>query len=477
MSITFNRTKIIATVGPASRSREVMEKLVDAGVDVFRLNFSHGSHKDHLEVIKRVRDINRDRGLYIGTLLDLQGPKIRVGLMENGEVYLKKNSDVVLTSKEVWGTSDRIPTVYKSLHKDVKKGEMILLDDGKLELTVKSVDTKKKEVLCKVKVGGYLRDKKGMNLPYTKISAPSMTKKDIEDLEFGIKYKVDWVALSFVRDSKDVKDLRKRIDAQKGNCKIISKIEKPEAVEDIDAIISESDAIMVARGDLGVEVPMETVPIIQKRLVKKCNLEATPVIIATQMMESMIENARPTRAETNDVANAVLDGADTLMLSGETAVGKYPVETVQSMAKTIDNIEDKADIYYKNFDVYKDSETFSSDAVIAMSCRLAEQSDAKAITGMTFSGYTAFRLSRHRPKSFIFIFTANKSILSTLNLLWGVRGIYYDKFESTDGTIEDLEKILKSKGALSKGDVYINTASMPMYKKLRTNMVKLSYVE
>ncbi len=477
MKNIFNRTKIIATVGPASNSRKVMDKLVDAGVDVFRLNFSHGTHKDHLEVIKQIKDINRDRGLYISTLMDLSGPKIRVGTMENGSVLLKSGNLITITSLDELGTPARISTQYESLYKDVKKGETILLDDGKIELKVKEVFPKKKEVVCRIKIGGVLRDKKGMNLPGTVVSAPSMTQKDHSDLKFGIQNKVDWVALSFVRSAKDVKDLRKSIKDLKGSAKVIAKIEKPEAVENIDEIIEHADAIMVARGDLGVEIPMENVPMIQKKIVHKCNLAATPVIIATQMMESMIENSRPTRAETNDVANAVLDGADTLMLSGETAVGNYPVETVRSMTKTIDSIEEKADVYFKNYEVDPNSEIFVNDSVIAMACKLAEVANAKVITGMTFSGYTALRLARHRPKSFIFVFTANKDILSTLNLLWGVRGIYYDKFESTDGTIEDLEKILKKNGILKKGDIYINTASMPMYKKLRTNMVKLSEVE
>jgi pyruvate kinase len=306
---------------------------------------------------------------------------------------------------------------------------------------------------------------------------PSLTEKDLKDFEFGLKHNIDWLALSFVRHADDVHDLRRRIEEGNSKAKIISKIEKPEAIANIDEIIEASDAIMVARGDLGVEIFMEEVPIIQKMIAKKCKIASKPVIIATQMMESMIENPRPTRAETNDVANAVLDGADVLMLSGETSVGKYPIETVRSMSRTIQSVEENADIYYKHYTIKEGSRTFVHDSVISMAVKLAEITDAKAITGMTFSGYTGFRLAGHRPKSHIFIFTANKDILSTLNLLWGVRGIYYDKFESTDDTIEDLEKILVEQGYLKKGDVYINTASMPMYKKLRTNMVKLSIVE
>lgn len=477
MEISYNRTKIIATVGPASSSKENLIKLVKAGVDVFRLNFSHGSHEDHLNVVKNINEINREFGLHISILQDLQGPKIRIGEVENGEVLIERGDKLIISTEKTIGTKEKVFTTYSSIYEDVLEGEMILIDDGKLELKVTKVDNKKKEVHTEVVYGGPLRSKKGINLPNTKISMPSLTKKDIEDLEFGLKNNIDWIALSFVRNPDDVRDLRSRIESRDSNAKIISKIEKPEAIENIDEIIKESDAIMVARGDLGVEIFMEEVPIVQKMIARKCKFASKPVIIATQMMESMIENPRPTRAETNDVANAVLDGADVLMLSGETSVGKYPVETVMSMSRTIQSIEENADIYFKHYALDEDSETFVHDSVISMAVRLAEITEAKAITGMTFSGYTGFRLSGHRPKSNIFIFTANKSILSTLNLLWGVRGIYYDKFESTDDTIEDLENILVEQGYLEKGDIYINTASMPMYKKLRTNMVKLSIVE
>lgn len=477
MEISFNRTKIIATVGPASSSKEKLTELVGAGVDVFRLNFSHGSHEDHAKVINNINEINREHGLHISILQDLQGPKIRIGEVENGEVMIHPGDQLVIATEKIIGTAERVFTTYTNIYQDVQAGESILVDDGKIELKVKEVDKKKKEVITEVVYGGPLRSKKGINLPNTKISMPSLTEKDRQDLEFGLKNNIDWIALSFVRHADDVKDLRKRIRAKDSDAKIISKIEKPEAIENIDEIIAVSDAIMVARGDLGVEIYMEEVPIVQKMIARKCKYAAKPVIIATQMMESMIENPRPTRAETNDVANAVLDGADVLMLSGETSVGKYPIQTVLSMSRTIQSIEENADIYYKNYALDNESDTFYHDSVISMAVRLAEITDAKAITGMTFSGYTGFRLSGHRPKSHIFIFTANKSILSTLNLLWGVRGIYYDKFESTDDTIEDLEKILVEQGYLNKGDVYINTASMPMYKKLRTNMVKLSIVE
>lgn len=477
MEISYNRTKIIATVGPASSSKEKLVELIKAGVDVFRLNFSHGSHEDHAKVVKNINEINREYGLHISILQDLQGPKIRIGEMENGEAIINPGDELIISTTKVIGTASKVFTTYTDVYKDVNPGEMILVDDGKIELKVKEVDKKAKEVICEVVYGGPLRSKKGINLPDTQISLPSLTDKDKKDLEFGLKNDIDWIALSFVRSADDVRDLRKRIQAKDSNAKIISKVEKPEAIENIDEIIKESDAIMVARGDLGVEIYMEEVPIVQKMIAKKCKVAAKPVIIATQMMESMIENPRPTRAETNDVANAVLDGADVLMLSGETSVGKFPVQTVASMSRTIQSVEDNADIYFKHYEMDEESETFVHDSVIAMSVKLADITNAKAITGMTFSGYTGFRLSGHRPKSNIFIFTANKSILSTLNLLWGVRGIYYDKFESTDDTIEDLEKILVEQGYLEKGDIYINTASMPMYKKLRTNMVKLSIVE
>lgn len=475
-NISFKKTKIIATVGPASNTPEKLEELVKAGADIFRLNFSHGSHDDHLKVINYVREINKKLGTHVCLLQDLQGPKIRTRDMENGGVEIVKGQDLTITTEKMLGNSQKVSTTYQSLVDDVSVGDMILVDDGKIELKVKSINGR--EVVTEVVHGGILKSKKGINLPFSNVSAPSMTEKDIEDLAFGLENDVDWIALSFVRTAADVLDLKKRISAQGKQTRVIAKIEKPEAVKNIDEIIEASDALMVARGDLGVEIVMEEVPMVQKMIVKKCNKACKPVIIATQMMESMIDNLRPTRAETNDIANAVMDGADAVMLSAETAAGKFPIPAVLSMAKTILTVEDMADIYDKTYDDQSTSSPTSySDSVVRTACSLSKQTNAKAIVGMTTSGYTAFRISSHRPKSNIFIFTSNKALLTTMNLIWGVRGFYYDKMVSTDDTFADIEQILKEKGHIEKGDVFITTASMPIHAKLRTNMLKVNITE
>lgn len=475
-NISFKKTKIIATVGPASNTPEMLEELVKAGADIFRLNFSHGSHEDHLKVINHVREINKKLGTHVCLLQDLQGPKIRTRDMENGGVEIVNGQELVITTDKMLGNSQKVSTTYQSLVDDVTVGDMILVDDGKIELKVKAISGR--EVITEVVHGGVLKSKKGINLPYSNVSAPSMTEKDIEDLAFGLENDVDWIALSFVRTAADVLDLKKRINAQGKQTRVIAKIEKPEAVKNIDEIIEASDALMVARGDLGVEIVMEEVPMVQKMIVKKCNKACKPVIIATQMMESMIDNLRPTRAETNDIANAVMDGADAVMLSAETAAGKFPIPAVLSMAKTILTVEDMADIYDKTYDEQDNSSSTSySDSVVRTACSLSEQTKAKAIVGMTTSGYTAFRISSHRPKANIFIFTSNKALLTSMNLIWGVRGFYYDKMVSTDDTFTDIERILKEKGHIDKGDVFITTASMPIHAKLRTNMLKVNITE
>jgi pyruvate kinase len=473
--VSFNRSKIVATVGPASNSKEMLKKLIEAGADVFRLNFSHGDHEGHAQVVKYIREINEEWGTHVSILQDLQGPKIRLREVENGSVDIKEGDDLIITTEEIVGTAKKASTTYQGLPTDVKIGDVILIDDGKIELKVKSI--KGVEVTTEVVYGGPLKSKKGINLPYTSVSAPSLTDKDLEDLKFGLKQEVDWIALSFVRSAADVLDLKNRIKYDGKKCKVVAKIEKPEALKDIDAIIEASDALMVARGDLGVEIPMEDVPMWQKTMIDKCNKACKPVIVATQMMESMIENPRPTRAETNDAANAVTDGADALMLSAESAAGKYPVESVLSMSKTIGSVEQHDSIYNKYGHVNKSSETFYSDSLVQTACKVAEETNAKAIVGMTSSGYTAFRLASHRPKANIFIFTGNNPILATLNLVWGVRGYHYDKYESTDKTFADIEKTLKQNGHVEKGDVIILTASMPIREKNRTNMLKVKIVD
>jgi pyruvate kinase len=470
------KTKIVATIGPASNNKEMLMKLAVAGANVFRLNFSHGSHADHTKVIEAIREINREKELNICMLQDLQGPKIRIGEVKEGSELVPGALLTVSTTKEDIGDSHLVGTTYKGIVNDVKKGEMILIDDGKLMLEV--VDIRADEVDAKVIYGGSLKSRKGINLPNTKVSAPSLTEKDIEDLEFGLANDVEWVALSFVRKASDIVDLKKRIHQAGKNTKVVAKIEKPEALENIEAIIEATDAIMVARGDLGVEIPMEDVPMAQKRLVKACNLAGKPVIIATQMMESMIENPRPTRAETNDVANAVMDGADALMLSAESAAGKYPVEAVSAMAQTIKAVEQGSQsIYNKYSDDGTESATRVNELLVRAACRLAETVAANAIVGMTGSGYTGLRIALHRPKANIFIFTDQEHLVRQMNLVWGVRCFYYDKTEGIDDTLKQIENILVTKGLLKTGDVFINTAAMPLHWKGRTNMMKVSIVE
>ena len=463
----------MATVGPASNSKEMLTALVKAGVDVFRINFSHGTHADHQPVIDLIREINAEWGTHVAILMDLQGPKIRVNTMEDN-VVLKKGQELVITTRELTGNGKVVSTSYKNLPQDVKVGEKVLIDDGKIELKVTEV--RDADIVTKVVYGGPLTSRKGINLPHTKVSAPSLTDKDVKDLAFGLKNNVNWVALSFVRKAQDIIALREILKKNNSTARIVANIEKPEALNDIDAIMEATDAVMVARGDLGVEIWMEEVPVVQKQLIEKCNKASKPVIVATQMMESMIENPRPTRAETNDVANAVMDGADALMLSAETATGKYPLEVVRSMVRTITSIEKQPGIYYKFRAVDPKSPIFIHDSLILAACKLAQEVGAKAIVGMTTSGYTAFESSSHRPNTNIFVFTGNKSILETMNLVWGTRAYYYDKQTSTDETIADIAEILKADGHVKKGDIFISLASMPIHEKSRTNMMKINVV-
>ncbi len=476
-TILFNESKIVATIGPASNNKEVLRNLIGAGADVFRLNFSHGTHEDHKKVIQLVRELNEELGTHICLLQDLQGPKIRTTLIENGEVTIIAGQKLTITTSDITGTAEKIGTTYKSLPSDVKVGDMILIDDGKIELKVEN--TTSDSVETTVIYGGPLKSRKGINLPNSIVSAPSLTDKDEGDLIFGLQHEVEWVALSFVRTAGDIHSLREKIKSNgREDTKIIAKIEKPEALKNMDEIIDATDGVMVARGDLGVEIAMEDVPVAQKLIVKKCNEKGKPVIIATQMMESMIENPRPTRAETNDCANAVMDGADALMLSAESASGSYPVESVKSMARTILSVEEAAESSYNKFHkVPEGSEAFVHDTLVRAACRLSNSLGAKAIVGMTQSGYTGYRLAMNRPKANIFIFTGNQRLLRQMNLVWGIRGFYYDKEESVEDTFDHIEKILVDEGHLSQGDVFINTAAMPLHWKSKTNMLKVKVVE
>ncbi len=473
----YNKSKIVATVGPASRSKETLKELIEAGANVFRLNFSHGTHEDHLKVIKWVRELNEEMDAHIALLQDLQGPKIRTSLIENDEVTLKAEQKLSITTKELVGNDQIISTSYQGLTSDVAPGESILIDDGKIELKVQEV--KGDEVITKVIHGGPLKSRKGINLPNSNVSAPSLTEKDQIDLEFGLEQQLDWIALSFVRTAQDIIDLKRRIAEAGVHTKVIAKIEKPEALKNIDEIIAETDGVMVARGDLGVEILMEDVPVWQKKIVQKCNEAAKPVIIATQMMESMIDNPRPTRAETNDVANAVMDGADALMLSAESASGKYPVLAVQSMARTIKAVENNNESIYNKFLELSDlgSEEYTSNMLVRSACQLSGLSGAKAILSMTKSGYTGYRIAMHRPKAEIYLFTDKRFVVNQMSLVWGIRGYIYNKMDGINKTFEDLQDKLKGAKILEKGDVVINTASMPLHWNGHTNMLKINEVE
>ncbi|MDH4089018.1 MAG: pyruvate kinase [Cyclobacteriaceae bacterium] len=472
--VSFNKTKIVATVGPASNSKEMLHALIKEGVDVFRLNFSHGTHADHLKVIHNVRELNEELGTRVCLLQDLQGPKIRVNEMEP-DIVIDRGQELVITTRELLGNNEIVSTSYKTLPKDVKVGDAILIDDGKIELKVTEV--RDIDVVTEVIYGGPLKSRKGINLPFTKVSAPSLTEKDLVDLAFGIKNDVDWIALSFVRRAEDINSMRKIIDSYNSAARIVAKIEKPEALSNIDEIIAATDAVMVARGDLGVEIWMEEVPMVQKMLVGKCNEAGKPVIVATQMMESMIENPRPTRAETNDVANAVMDGADALMLSAETASGKYPLEVIRSMVRTISSVEKNPSIYFRFRPVDTKSPTYIHDNFVLAACKLAKDVGAKAIVGMSQSGYTAYQSAAHRPNANIFVFTSNESLLNKINLVWGAQAYHYNKINSTDETIADVETVLKSEGHVKAGDIFIVLASMPIKEKGRTNTIKINVVK
>ncbi len=474
---TGNKTKIVATIGPASHSKDVLREMILSGMNICRINFSHGDYATVSETILTLRELNVEMETYVGILADLQGPKLRIGEVKDNGVELVPGKEVIITTVSAISTAERIFITYPEFPKDVVVGADVLIDDGKLLLKVLSTD-KDKEVKALVVQGGILSSRKGVNLPNTKISLPCLTEKDIKDLDFALKNKVEWIGLSFVRSVDDILDLRERIKAAKSTARIVAKIEKPEALTEIDAIIEAADGVMVARGDLGVELPLEQVPTIQKMLVRKCNQASRPVIIATQMMESMLNNQSPTRAEVNDVANAVMDGADAVMLSEETSVGLYPVKTVQCMQRIVKYTEDhEGSVFFREHHPEIKDLTFISDSICYNSCVMAKHVGVTAISTMTNSGYTAFKLSSHRPKANIFTFTDNPSLLTTLSLLWGVYGFYYDKYESTDVTIQDIQDILIQEGHVKKGDFVINIASIPIKERGRANMLKLKLIE
>lgn len=475
--ITNKKTKIVATLGPACSTKEVLKAMIEAGVNVFRVNFSHADYTDVKAKIDLIRSINDEFGYTAAILGDLQGPKLRVGVM-NEEVIVSPGDIITFqTAEDVPGTKERVYMNYKQFPNDVNPGENILLDDGKLMFEVIATN-KTTEVIAKVIQGGPLKSKKGVNLPNTKVSLPALTEKDVRDAIFAIEQKVDWIALSFVRTSDDLVELQELIAKHSDHkIPIIAKIEKPEGVANIDSIIAHCDGLMVARGDLGVEVPAHEVPLIQKKLVNKAKTARIPVIIATQMMETMITSLTPTRAEVNDVANSVMDGADAVMLSGETSVGNYPVQVIQQMTQIIEAVEDSPLIQVPQNTPQIKTNRYITKTICQHAATMANAIKAKAICTLTNSGYTAFQISAWRPQADILVFTSNKVILTQLNLIWGVKTFYYDKFVSTDDTIDDINRIATEKGLVSKGDMLINLAAMPIANKGMVNTLRVTEIE
>ena len=473
MADNRKRTKIVATLGPACGTKDIIENMMKSGVNVFRINFSHAEYTDVEEKIKIIRDLNKRLNVHVAVLADLQGPKLRVGKMEDG-VILTAGDTFTFTTKKCLGSNHKAYMTYKKFPKDVEEGEHILVDDGKLLFEIVDTD-KDQNVVTKVLRGGELNSKKGVNLPNTNISQPALTKKDIKDALFAIEMKVDWIALSFVRTPDDLIQLQELIK-EKSTYKIpiIAKIEKPEAVANIDKLTPHCDALMVARGDLGVEVPMEEVPLIQKRLVLKAKRAHIPVIIATQMMETMITNQVPTRAEVNDVANSIMDGADAVMLSGETSVGEYPMEVIQQMRRIIESVENSPLISIPDEYIQCVNERYITKTLCHHATLMANSMNAEVITTLTDSGYTAFHISSWRPTSNILVFSSNRRILAMLNLLWGVKGIYYDRFVSTDQTIEDINTMAHERGYLNEGEYAINITSMPVKQRGMANTVRIT---
>ena len=474
---TNKKTKIVATLGPACSTREVLKDMIDAGVNVFRVNFSHADYEDVQQKVDLIRGLNDEFGYTTAILADLQGPKLRVGVMKEDVVVSNGDLITFTTAEDIPGTAQKVYMNYKEFPRDVNPGERVLLDDGKLIFEV--VETNRTtEVVARVVQGGPLRSKKGVNLPNTKVSLPALTPKDIKDAIFAIKMKADWIALSFVRTPKDLEELQDLI-AEHSDHKIpiIAKIEKPEAVENIDKIVAFCDGLMVARGDLGVEVPAHEVPLIQKKLVNRAKTARIPVIIATQMMETMITSLTPTRAEVNDVANSVMDGADAVMLSGETSVGNYPVQVIEKMTQIIEAVEDSPLIIVPQNTPQVRTKRFITKSICHHAAMMANVIKAKAICTLTNSGYTAFQISAWRPQSHILVFTSNTRILTQLSLLWGVKCFYYDKFVSTDDTVTDVNEIAKQRGFVQKGDFLINLAAMPVVDKGMVNTLRVSEME
>ncbi len=469
-------TKIVCTIGPASQDEKTMQRLVEAGMDIARMNMSHGSYDFHKLTIDNIRKVSKTTGKFIGILLDLQGPKIRTGKQSKEVIELKKGAELKLTTEDIIGNWEVLSINYQPLPEEAKAGEKILLDDGNIELKIKSIENR--IITCEVMNGGLIRSFRGINLPDTPLSTPALTEKDIKDLDFGIENNVDFVALSFVRQPEDVIGLRKRIESAGKKAFIISKIEKPEAITNIDRIIEESDGIMVARGDLGAETSAQEVPILQKQIIHKCNVAHKPVITATQMMESMISKPKPTRAEANDVANAIFDGTDAIMLSGETAMGEYPVETVTVMTNIAERTEKEInynELTEKMYNQSGDPED-AADAVCYSACTLCNTIDPKFMVGFSKSGLTIELLSKYRPSKPILGMSPDESVLRRLTVFRGVYGIQIDLADSSDELFDHANEILTSRGFCSPSDKVVVVSSMPLTGQNRTNMIKIHTV-
>jgi pyruvate kinase len=471
-----SKTKIIATIGPACASREVLRSMFKSGIDVCRLNFSHGTYADHEPVIKLIHDLNEELHMNVAILGDLQGPKLRIGEVENNGIDLQEGDEIKFVTEPCMGNKAKLYITYKEFPADTQKGEYILLDDGKLRMKV--LDTNRKDTVWATVVnGGVLSSKKGVNLPDTKVSLPSLTEKDVKDATYMLQHNFDWIALSFVRSAHDVTHIKEFIRSKGKETSVIAKIEKPEALLELDSIIDIADGIMVARGDLGVEVAFNKVPYIQKQIVNKCIQKGKPVIIATQMLESMITSFRPTRAEANDVANAVFDAADTLMLSGETSVGKYPLEAIKSMQRVINSSEGSEFVNHREYPPVPDAHNFLPDTVCYNAVKMANLSGARAIITFTHSGATAQKISCYRPSSHIFAFTSNLPIVKRLSLVWGVRTFFVENVDHINQAVELSIEILKKEGLIKTNDIVVHVGSIPMIEHGRTNMMKISCVK
>jgi pyruvate kinase len=469
-------TKIVCTIGPSSQDERVLLKMVESGMDIARMNMSHGSYDFHKTTIDNIRRVSKKTGKFIGILLDLQGPKIRTGKQSKDIIELKKGSSLKLTTEDIVGNWEMLSINYKPLPDEAKPGEKILLDDGNIELQIKSI--KNRIITCEIMNGGMIRSFRGINLPDTPLSTPAMTEKDIEDLDFGLSNDVDFVALSFVRKAEDICSLREKIKAKGKNTFIISKIEKPEAITNIDHIIAESDGIMVARGDLGAETSAQEVPILQKQIIHKCNVAHKPVITATQMMESMISKPKPTRAEANDVANAIFDGTDAVMLSGETAMGDFPIETVTVMSNIAERTEKEInynDVTEKIYDLTGKAED-DADALCYSACTLCNTISPKFMVGFSRTGRTIESLSKYRPSKPILGMSPDEKVLRRLTIYRAVYGIKIELADSSEELFNNADNILTERGFCSQGEKIVAVSSMPLTGKTRTNMIKIHSV-